>query len=53
MVPLPCAEAREAMLRKHLQDRAAEGVNLAEVIATHYHTCYLFHGYFASIMRVT
>lgn len=52
MVPLPCVEAREAMLRKHLQERVAQGVNLSEVCTveilqnelTDMHTLFSFYG---------
>jgi hypothetical protein len=31
MVPLPCAEAREQMVRKNLADRASANLNYEEV----------------------
>jgi hypothetical protein len=31
MVPLPCAEAREQMVRKNLADRASANLNFEEV----------------------
>ena len=31
MVPLPCLEAREMMIRTHLDGRSAENMNYSEV----------------------